>query len=50
MPLLDTFGGPIGYGTNVLPANDDGSSDPIDLTAAFPAASRSSAARTPRCG
>jgi len=36
VPLLDTFGGPIGYGANVLPANDDSSSDPIDLTAAFP--------------
>jgi len=36
VPLLDTFGGPVGYGTNVLPANDDGSSDAIDLTAAFP--------------
>ena len=35
-PLLDTFGGPVGYGTNNLPSNDDSSSAAQDLTAAFP--------------
>ncbi|MDH5492827.1 MAG: hypothetical protein OEY14_12815, partial [Myxococcales bacterium] len=35
-PLLATFGGPVGYGSNVLPTNDDGSSSAIDLTPAFP--------------
>ncbi|HJL14720.1 MAG TPA: nidogen-like domain-containing protein [Sandaracinaceae bacterium LLY-WYZ-13_1] len=35
-PLLDTFGGPLGYGTNSLASNDDGSSEAIDLTPAFP--------------
>jgi MYXO-CTERM domain-containing protein len=34
-PLLRTFGGPEGFGSNVLPANDDGSSDALDLTGAF---------------
>jgi hypothetical protein len=28
-PLLTGFGGPGGYGTGVLPGNDDGSSAPI---------------------
>jgi MYXO-CTERM domain-containing protein len=36
VPLLDTFGGPVGYGTNTLPANDDGSSSAIPLAPAFP--------------
>jgi MYXO-CTERM domain-containing protein len=35
-PLLSGFGGPAGYGTGVLPGNDDGSSEPIDLLSAFP--------------
>ncbi len=35
-PLLSGFGGPAGYGTGVLPANDDGSSAAINLLAAFP--------------
>jgi MYXO-CTERM domain-containing protein len=35
-PLLTGFGGPGGYGSGVLPGNDDGSSSAIDLTAAFP--------------
>jgi len=35
-PLINTYGGPVGFGSNMLPINDDGSSDPIDLTAAFP--------------
>ncbi|UJR78694.1 nidogen-like domain-containing protein [Sandaracinus amylolyticus] len=35
-PLMATFGGPAGYGTGTLPANDDGFSSPIDLTTAFP--------------
>lgn len=35
VPLLRTFGGPEGFGSNVLPSNDDGSSDAIDLTGAF---------------
>lgn len=34
-PLLRTFGGPEGFGTNVLPSNDDGSSAAVDLTGAF---------------
>jgi len=36
VPLIATYGGPAGYGTNVLPGNDDGSSAAIDLTPAFP--------------
>ena len=36
VPLLDVFGGPVGYGPNNLAANDDGSSAAIDLTSAFP--------------
>ncbi len=36
VPLFDTYGGPVGYGTNMLPINDDGSSSAIDLTVAFP--------------
>jgi hypothetical protein len=35
-PPLDTFGGPLGFGVDALPPDDDASSDPIDLTAAFP--------------
>lgn len=35
-PLLSTFGGPNGHGTDHLPPNDDRSSDPIDITSAFP--------------
>jgi hypothetical protein len=36
-PLLDTFGGTLGYGTGgVLPGNDDGSSAMLSLTSAFP--------------
>ena len=35
VPLLRTFGGPEGFGTNVLAINDDGSSAPLDLTGAF---------------
>lgn len=34
-PLLRSFGGPEGFGTNVLPSNDDGSSAAVDLTGAF---------------
>src|SRR5687767_564907 len=36
VPLRTGFGGPVGFGANVLPGNDDGSSSAIDLTAAFP--------------
>ncbi|MDQ3035701.1 MAG: hypothetical protein M3Y87_25065, partial [Myxococcota bacterium] len=35
-PLLTGFGGPGGYGTGVLPGNDDGSSSSLPLTVAFP--------------
>ncbi len=35
-PLIATFGGPAGFGTNNLAPNDDGSSTAIDLTPAFP--------------
>ena len=35
-PLLSTYGGPLGYGTNMLAINDDQSSTALDLTAAFP--------------
>lgn len=35
-PLLGGFGGPAGYGAFSLPANDDGYSDAIALTSAFP--------------
>ena len=35
-PLIATFGGPAGYGTNNLPENDDGSTGALALTAAFP--------------
>lgn len=35
VPLFNTFGGPAGFGRGVLPANDDGSSEAIDLTGAF---------------
>lgn len=34
-PLLRSFGGPEGFGTSVLPSNDDGSSAAVDLTGAF---------------
>ena len=34
-PLLRSFGGPEGFGTNVLPSNDDGYSSAVDLTGAF---------------
>ena len=36
VPLLNSFGGPNGYGTDHLPPNDDGSSSSIDITSAFP--------------
>jgi Nidogen-like len=36
VPLIDTYGGTVGYGTQCLPPNDDGSSTVIDLTPAFP--------------
>ncbi|MGE0784713.1 MAG: nidogen-like domain-containing protein [Sandaracinaceae bacterium] len=36
VPLLNMFGGPAGYGMGNLPGNDDGSSDAISLTPAFP--------------
>lgn len=35
-PLDATLGGPVGFGTGVLAANDDGSTGAIDLSAAFP--------------
>jgi hypothetical protein len=35
VPLHRTFGGPAGFGSGVLAANDDGSSSAIDLTGAF---------------
>ena len=35
VPLLRSFGGPEGFGSNVLPSNDDGSSSALDLTGAF---------------
>ncbi len=35
-PLLTGLGGPAGFGTGNLPANDDGSSSEIDVSAAFP--------------
>ncbi len=35
VPLHRTFGGPEGFGTNVLAINDDGSSSALDLTGAF---------------
>ncbi len=35
-PLIDGFGGTVGYGTDCLSTNDDGSSAAIDLTTAFP--------------
>ena len=34
--LLDGLGGPLGYGTSCLGPNDDGSSEAIDLSTAFP--------------
>ncbi len=36
-PLLGGLGGPAGYGTGNLPANDDGSSSEISVLSAFPA-------------
>ena len=36
VPLLVGYGGEAGFGTGVLEYNDDGSSSPIDITAAFP--------------
>ena len=40
-PLINTFGGTLGFGTaGTLPGNDDGSSAAIDLTSAFPAGLR----------
>jgi hypothetical protein len=35
--LLGGFGGPAGFGTNVVPTGDDGSSSEIDLRPLFPA-------------
>ncbi|MFO0745046.1 MAG: nidogen-like domain-containing protein [Myxococcota bacterium] len=35
-PLIGGFDGPAGYGPGVVPKSDDGSSDAIDITAAFP--------------
>lgn len=40
VPLLNTFGGPSGFGTQCLCPNDDGSSAPIDLRPAFPSGLR----------
>ncbi|MBN1773420.1 MAG: hypothetical protein JXB32_19315, partial [Deltaproteobacteria bacterium] len=37
VPLINTYGGPRGFGTNCLSPNDDGSSARIDLTPYFPA-------------
>lgn len=37
VPLIDGFGGPVGYGTSCLGPNDDGSSRRIDLSPVFPA-------------
>ncbi len=34
--LLRGYGGPAGFGTNVLPGNDDGLTSALDLTGAFP--------------
>ncbi len=39
-PLLNTFGGTLGYGTSCLSPNDDGSSAIISLLPAFPAGLR----------
>ncbi len=36
VPLNGTYGGTQGFGTQCLSANDDGSSNAIDLTPAFP--------------
>ena len=36
VPLIDTYGGTRGIGTDCLSPNDDGSSNIIDLTPAFP--------------
>ncbi|MCA9605715.1 MAG: DUF4215 domain-containing protein [Myxococcales bacterium] len=35
-PLITGLGGPAGFGIDTLPPDDDGSSAPISLTAAFP--------------
>ena len=39
-PLLTGLGGPLGFGTDCLSPNDDGSSAAIDLTPAFPSGLR----------
>lgn len=36
VPLVSDLGGTVGFGTQCLSPNDDGSSDPIDLSLAFP--------------
>src|SRR5690349_5870622 len=36
VPLINTLGGPLGYGTNMLAINDDESSDAINLLTYFP--------------
>ncbi|MBI5548676.1 MAG: hypothetical protein HY901_32745, partial [Deltaproteobacteria bacterium] len=40
VPLVNGFGGTVGYGTSCLSPNDDGSSALIDLSTAFPAGLR----------
>ena len=40
VPLRHDLGGPLGFGTDCLSPNDDGSSAAIDLTPAFPAGLR----------
>lgn len=40
VPLLNTYGGPLGFGFDRLPENDDGSSGAISLTPAFPSGLR----------
>ncbi len=35
-PLITGLGGPVGFGVDVLPPDDDGSSAAVSLTAAFP--------------
>lgn len=36
VPLVDGLGGTVGFGSACLSPNDDGSSDPVDLSSAFP--------------
>ncbi len=36
VPLISTYGGTVGYGTECLTPNDDGSSVAVDITPAFP--------------